>query len=166
MSMEEEESSQNSIDDEHQQQQRQHTHHYHHHHNEENDQDCYRRQEITDNFVFIELKAENSRRFRNFALLEREATFAIRPPPEGSDIVRWIESAFREIRTYALHSCELNDYVGLSFEFADLARGPAGLSFRPARDLTHEDIWQLVSLLEDSLSQKILSCAFSKSQYL
>ena len=71
----------------------------------------------------------------------------IRSPPEGTDIVRWIESAFREIRTYALHSCEPNDYVGLSFESADLARG---LSFRPARDLTHEDIWQLVSVLAQS----------------
>ena len=127
---------------------------------EENDRERHRRQEeeeeeeeeeeVRDNFTFIDLRAENSRRFRNFALLGREATFAIRPPPEGTDIVRWIENAFREIRTYALHSCEPNDYVGLSFESADLARGPAGLSFRPARDLTHEDIWQLVSSLAQS----------------
>jgi len=57
---------------------------------------------------------------------------------EDIDIIRWIESAFREIRVYALHLCKPNDYVGLSFELADLARGPA--SFRPACDLTHEDI--------------------------
>ncbi|KYN31897.1 hypothetical protein ALC56_13780 [Trachymyrmex septentrionalis] len=78
---------------------------------EKNDRDRHRRQEkeeeVRDNFTFIELRAENSRRFRNFA---------IRPPPEGTDIVRWIENAFREIRTYALHSCEPNDYVELSFE--------------------------------------------------
>ncbi|KYN16237.1 hypothetical protein ALC57_11507, partial [Trachymyrmex cornetzi] len=37
-----------------------------------------------------------------------------------------------------------------SFELSDLARGPAGLSFRPARDLTHEDIWGLVSSLAQS----------------
>ena len=60
---------------------------------------------------------------------------------EGIDIIRWIESTFREIRMYALHLCKPNDYVGLSFESADLARGSADLSFRPARDLTHEDIW-------------------------
>ncbi|KYQ50576.1 hypothetical protein ALC60_10334 [Trachymyrmex zeteki] len=102
-----------------------------------------RQHEVGNNFNYIDLQAENSRRFRNFAILGRETTFAIRPPPEGSDIAQWLENAFREIRTYALHSCEPSDFVGLSFESADLARGPAGLSFRPARDLTHEDIWGL-----------------------
>ena len=167
----EEESSQNSTGEQrhhhhrqqqHQQQQQQQQQQQHQQQQiEENDRDRHRRQEeegeeeeeeeeVRDNFTFIDLRTENSRRFRNFALLGREATFAIRPPPEGTDIVRWIENAFREIRTYALHSCEPNDYVGLSFESADLARGPAGLSFRPARDLTHEDIWQLVSSLAQS----------------
>ena len=47
-------------------------------------------------------------------------------------------------------TCELNDYVGLSFELADLTRGPASLSFRSARNLTHEDIWQLMSSLAQS----------------
>jgi len=123
----EEESSHNSIGEQrhhhHQQQQLQqqykHHHHHHHHHQlEENDRNRHRRQEeeVRDNFAFIKLRAENSRRFRNFALLGREATFAI-PPPEGTDIVPWIESALREIRTYALHSCKPNDYVGLSFDY-------------------------------------------------
>ena len=139
------------------------------HHREENNHHRPDHQNVRDNFAFIELRAENSRRFRNFVILGRETTFAIRLPPEGTDIVRWIESAFCEIRAYALRSCESNDYVGLSFESADLARSPAGLSFRPARDLTHEDIWQLVSswrkVLEGLISQKILQYMFSKSQY-
>ncbi|KYN21601.1 hypothetical protein ALC57_06024, partial [Trachymyrmex cornetzi] len=108
------------------------------------------RQHEVNNFNYIDLRAENSRQFRNFAILGREATFAIRPPPEGSDIAQWLENAFREIRTYAVHSCEPSDYIGLSFESADLARGPAGLSFRPARDLTHKDIWGLVNSLVHS----------------
>ena len=118
----EEESSQNFIGEQQQQRQRQQQqythHHYYHHQLEDNDQDRHRRQEeeVRDNFIFIELRAKNSRRFRNFALLGREATFAI-PPPEGTDIVPWIESALREIRTYALHSCKPNDYVGLSFDY-------------------------------------------------
>jgi len=111
----------------------------HYHHREENNHHQPDQQKIRDNFAFIELKAKNSSRFRNFAILGREAIFAIHPLPEA-DIVHWIESAFREIRTYALHSCESNDYIGLSFESADLARGPTSLSFRPARDLTYEDI--------------------------
>ena len=32
----------------------------------------------------------------------------------------------------------------------DLAHGLIGLSFRPAHDLTHENIWQLVSSLAQS----------------
>jgi len=55
----------------------------------------------------------------------------------------------------------------LSFKSTDLVRGPASLPFRPARDLTHKDIWQLVNslALEDSTSQKILQYMFSNSQY-
>ncbi|KYQ59560.1 hypothetical protein ALC60_01418, partial [Trachymyrmex zeteki] len=116
---------------------------------QQQEQRC-RQHEVGNNFNYIDLRAENSQRFRNFAILGREATFAIRPPPEGSRIAQWLENAFREIRTYALHSCEPSDFVGLSFESADLARGPAGLSFRPSRDLTHEDIWGLVSSLAQS----------------
>ena len=94
--MEKEESSQNSIDEQQQQQQQQqqYTHHHKRHHHEENDQDCHRRQEeVRDKFVFIEFRAENLRRFRNYKLLGREATFAICPPSTGTDIARWIESA-------------------------------------------------------------------------
>lgn len=40
------------------------------------------------NFNFLELLAENSRRFRNFGIRGREASFAIRPPAEGADTVR------------------------------------------------------------------------------
>ncbi|XP_011859145.1 PREDICTED: uncharacterized protein LOC105556661 [Vollenhovia emeryi] len=96
------------------------------------------------------LQAENSRRFRNFEILGREASFKIRALPEGSDTVRWIENAFREIHAYTIRSSAPSDYVGLTFDSVDLTHGPAGLSFRPVRDLTHEDIWGLVSSIAQS----------------
>lgn len=40
--------------------------------------------------------------------------------------------------------------MGLSFISDSLTRGPAGLSFRPVRDLTYEDIWDLVSSIAQS----------------
>jgi len=98
-----EESSQifeDSIDD-HQQQQQQQLHHREENNHHRPDQ----QQEVRDNFVFIELRAENSRRFRNFAILGKEAiAFAIRQPSEGTDIVRWIENAFREIRMHYIRA--------------------------------------------------------------
>ncbi|KYN27565.1 hypothetical protein ALC57_03024 [Trachymyrmex cornetzi] len=39
---------------------------------------------------------------------------------------------------------------GLSFDSPNLTHGPAGLSFRPVRDLTSEDIWRLVSSVAQS----------------
>jgi len=129
----------------HQEQQRQQRQQQH---QQQQEQEHHR--EVGDRFNFIELRAENARRFRNFQILGREASFAIRPLPEGADTVRWLENAFREIHAYALHSCELTDYVGLSFNSSDLAHGPAGLSFRPARDLTPEVIWGLVSAIAQS----------------
>ena len=90
-----------SIDDEHhqqqqrqQQRQRQQVHHH---------RSDYQ-QEVRGSFDFIELRTENSCRFRNFAILGKKATrdtSAIRRYRRY--FVRWIESAFREIRTYALH---------------------------------------------------------------
>jgi len=38
----------------------------------------------------------------------------------------------------------------MSLDSVDLPQGPAGLSFRPVRDLTHEDIWRLVNSLTQS----------------
>ncbi|KYN29114.1 hypothetical protein ALC57_01456, partial [Trachymyrmex cornetzi] len=105
---------------------------------------------VGDNFNFVDLRTENSRRFRNFGMLGREASFVIRPIPEGEDTVCWLENAFREIYAYAIRSCEPGDYVGLSFDSPNLTHGPAGLSFRPVRDLTSEDIWRLVSSVAQS----------------
>jgi len=30
---------------------------------------------------------------------------------EGADTIRWLKNAFCKIHAYALHSCQLNDYV-------------------------------------------------------
>jgi len=108
------------------------------------------RDEVGDNFNYIELRAENSRRLKNFKILGREATFKIRQPPEGRDISRWLENAFREIHAYALRSSEPGNYVGLTFNSTNLTHGPAGLSLRPVQDLTHGDIWNLVSSVAQS----------------
>lgn len=81
---------------------------------------------------------------------DREASVRILPQPEGTDIVSYLENAFNEIREYAVNSGEENDYVRITFISSDLTRGPAGLSFRPARDLIHTDIWNLVSSLAQS----------------
>ncbi|KAL6254113.1 hypothetical protein P5V15_014733 [Pogonomyrmex californicus] len=102
------------------------------------------------NFNHLLLIGENSRRFRNFAILGKEAIFRLRPLPEGVDVYNWLENAFAEIHAYALHTSEPYDYVGFAFDSEDLTHGPAGLSFRPARDLTREDIWRLVSSVAQS----------------
>ena len=89
--------------------------------------------------------AENAREYRNFGVMEREASFRVRPIPEGQDVYGWLENAFRELHAYAIRSCEPGDYIGMSFDSANFSRGPAGISFRPWRELTHESIWDLVS---------------------
>lgn len=96
------------------------------------------------------LLAENVRRFRNFGLEGREASFRIRTLPEGVNVYNWLENVFRDLHSYATQSCEPGDYVGLSFDSENLRHGPAGISFRPVRDLTYENIWGLVSALAQS----------------
>ncbi|KAL6416989.1 hypothetical protein ACFW04_013046 [Cataglyphis niger] len=93
---------------------------------------------------------ENTRQFRRFGITGREASFAIRPLHGDINTYRALENAFREIHAYVLNTCQPGDYVGLSFHSANLAHGPAGISFRPARDLTYEDIWRVVSSVAQS----------------
>jgi len=65
-------------------------------------------------------------------------------------VYAWLENAFRELHAYAMHSVVPGDYIGMSFNSENFLRGSTGISFRPARDLTHEDIWNLVSALAQS----------------
>lgn len=96
-------------------------------------------------------------------MLGRESTFCVRALPEGANAYEWLENAFREIHAYALHNAGEDDYVGLSFNSANLTQGPAGLSFRPARDLTYEDIWRLVSSVAQSAGGLDIAQNFSVS---
>ncbi|KAL6419664.1 hypothetical protein ACFW04_014567 [Cataglyphis niger] len=104
-------------------------------------------QQVGNNFSNINLLAENTRQFRRFGIMGREASYAIRPLHGDINIYRALENAFREIHAYVLNTCQAGDYVGLSFHSANLAHGSAGISFRPARDLTYEDVWRVVSLV-------------------
>ncbi|KAL6262997.1 hypothetical protein P5V15_005791 [Pogonomyrmex californicus] len=92
------------------------------------------------NFNHLLLIGENSCRFRNFEILEREAIFRLCPLPEGVELYNWLENAFAEIYAYALHTSKPHDYVEFSFDSEDLTHGPVGLSFRSVCDLIHEDI--------------------------
>nr|XP_012216273.1 PREDICTED: YTH domain-containing protein 1-like [Linepithema humile] len=105
--------------------------------------------QVGDNFNYIELVSENTRRFRNFGIEGREARFRILPFPEGGgEVYTQLENAFREIHSYAIFSCVPGDYVGLSFDSPALFHGPTGISFRPANDLTPKNIWNLVDVPE------------------
>ncbi|XP_070171517.1 uncharacterized protein [Polyergus mexicanus] len=102
------------------------------------------------NFNYVDLLTENMRQFRRFGIIGREASFAIRPIREGSNIYHTLENAFREIHAYVLNLCEPGDYAGMTFHSPNLSQGPAGLSFRLARDISYDDIWKLVSSVAQS----------------
>ncbi|KAL6417099.1 hypothetical protein ACFW04_012980 [Cataglyphis niger] len=117
-------------------------------------------QQVNNNFSNINLLAENTRQFRRFGIIGREASFTIRPLHGDINIYRALENAFREIHAYVLNTCQPGDYVGLTFHSANLAHGPAGISFRPARDLTYEDIWRVVSSIAQSAGSLDIAVRF------
>ncbi|KAL6419320.1 hypothetical protein ACFW04_011463 [Cataglyphis niger] len=82
--------------------------------------------------------------------MRKETSFAIRPLHGDTNIYRALENAFRKIHAYVLNICQPGDYVKLFFHSPNLAYGPASISFRPARDLTYEDIWRVVNLVAQS----------------
>jgi len=56
------------------------------------------RNEVSDFNLFLIRK--NSRRFRNLALLGKEAMFCLRPLLQDIEIYNWFENTFREIYAY------------------------------------------------------------------
>lgn len=48
--------------------------------------------------------SENVRHFRNFGIEGREASFRVRPLPEGANVYNWLENAFHELHSYAVRT--------------------------------------------------------------
>ncbi|EFN88604.1 hypothetical protein EAI_02365 [Harpegnathos saltator] len=69
---------------------------------------------------------------------------------KDANIIGYLDNAFREIHDYAINSGDANNYVGLTLASSDLTQEPAGLSLRPARDLTYNEIWNLLNSLAQS----------------
>ncbi|EGI60174.1 hypothetical protein G5I_11648 [Acromyrmex echinatior] len=109
--------------------------------------------EVGEQFNFLELTGGKLATFQKFWHSRKRGKFRDTPIPEGANIVRWLENAFREIYAYAINLCEPIDYVGISFDSTNLAHGPAGLSLHPVRDFTSEDIWGLVSSVAQSVGR-------------
>lgn len=95
------------------------------------------------NYKYVYLESEHTRLLKNFKVRGKEARFTIREPK--NNIVSQLERAFREIYDYVIDSLAENDYVGIAFDSENLSHGPVGISFRMVRDLSPDDIWNLVS---------------------
>ncbi|XP_072758832.1 uncharacterized protein [Anoplolepis gracilipes] len=121
----------------------------------------YTDDQVENNFRSIVLLSENVRQFRNFGIEGREISFRIRPISEGANVYNWLENAFRELHTYVTRSCVPGYYVGMTFDSGNFMRGPAGISFRPFRDLTYENIWNFVSSLAQSCDGHDIALAFN-----
>lgn len=64
--------------------------------------------------------------------------------------MNWLQGAFRDLLTQITANCEGGDYAGISFTSSSLTHGPVWLSFRPVRDYTFDDLWQLITSVAQS----------------
>ncbi|XP_043268101.1 uncharacterized protein [Venturia canescens] len=100
--------------------------------------------------IRIELLADSRRYFKRFKVRGKEIIARIVPPPPGCNVLHWLEGAFRDLLTFITGSCNGEDFVGMSFSSDSLPQGSAWLSFRPVRDCTFADIWDLITSIAQS----------------
>lgn len=85
----------------------------------------------------------------------------IRRPVAGTSVTSWLEGAFRDLLTHLTSYCEGGDYAGISFSASSLAHGPVWLSFRPVRDYTFVDVWQLITNIAQSATSLNIDDSFN-----
>lgn len=100
--------------------------------------------------IRIEIINDSRCYFRRFKVYGRETTLRIRSPPPRYNVLHWVEGAFRDLLTLFTSTCSGSDYIGMSFSTDSLPQGPAWLSFRPVRDCTFDDVWQLITSVAQS----------------
>ncbi|XP_050512049.1 uncharacterized protein LOC126888071 [Diabrotica virgifera virgifera] len=92
------------------------------------------------------------KKIRKFGLQGRTLEFKIRDVPQSEEPVGWVKKAIEEIVLKGTEGLEPTDQVGFTFCSKDFARGQGWMRFKPACEVTVDDIWDKISSIYQSNS--------------
>ncbi|KAJ8909914.1 hypothetical protein NQ315_014921 [Exocentrus adspersus] len=89
---------------------------------------------------------------RRYNLTARTVEFKIKPVPNGEEPVNWVRDAINQVIEAGTQNLQPEDQVSFSFCSKDFKRGDGWIRFRPAHELTTEDVWKVISDIYQSNS--------------
>ncbi|KAJ8932303.1 hypothetical protein NQ318_013122 [Aromia moschata] len=88
---------------------------------------------------------EALKKVKRFNLTGRTLEFKINPIPTGKEPVSWIKEAINEVIQRGTEGLAPEDQVGFSFCSKEFKRGDGWIRFRPAKEVSRDDIWDMIS---------------------
>ncbi|KAJ8954630.1 hypothetical protein NQ317_002425, partial [Molorchus minor] len=100
-------------------------------------------------FVIVK---DTVKKVKRFNLAGRTLEFKIKPLPENEEPVGWIRDAINQVITKGTQGLKPGDRVAFSFCSKDFAKGDGWVRFRPVEEVTHDDVWGIISSIYQSNS--------------
>ncbi|KAJ8962384.1 hypothetical protein NQ318_018368 [Aromia moschata] len=88
---------------------------------------------------------EALKKVKRFNLTGRTLEFKINPIPTGKEPVSWIKEAINEVIQRGTDGLAPEDQVGFSFCSKEFKRGDGWIRFRPVKEVSRDDIWDMIS---------------------
>lgn len=92
------------------------------------------------------------KKVKRFNLIGRTLEFKIKPVPRGEEPVSWVKEAICQVIEEGTKDLAVGDKVGFTFCSKDFKRGDGWVHFRPAEEVTHDDVWNVISSVYQSNS--------------
>ncbi|XP_018574533.1 uncharacterized protein LOC108913463 [Anoplophora glabripennis] len=92
------------------------------------------------------------KKVRRFNLVGRTLEFKIKPVPVGEEPVGWVKEAIQQAIAKGAEGLNPEDQVSFSFCSRDFVRGDGWVRFKPAGEVTYDDVWGVISSVYQSNS--------------
>ena len=88
------------------------------------------------------------KKVRRFKYTARNLEFRLKPVPEGAEPIRWIREGITEVIEKTVENVDPADQLGITF--GSKAIGVGWMSFRPAKEVTFDDVWDIITRIYQS----------------
>lgn len=93
-----------------------------------------------------------TKKIHRFRLQGRTLEFKIKDIPHGTEPVGWVKDAITQIVLKGTEGVKSTDMVGFTFCSKDFARGQGWMRFKPAAEVSVDDVWEKISSIYQSNS--------------
>lgn len=103
---------------------------------------------------------EETRKLKKFNLKKHKLLFKLNPVPQTEDPVSWVKNGIQAIFEKSVEDLNPEDRVGFTFSSNDPQKGDGWIRLQPARNITFNDMWNMLSSIFQSNSSGINTDTF------